>query len=79
VKRWRVMKTKEGPAPEHLLSVSELSAWLQVPVGTIYKWHERGIGPRGMRVGRHVRFEAADVHRWLEVRKTEAEHRGWGR
>jgi excisionase family DNA binding protein len=61
----------KGPVKElpQLLSVEELAALLQVPVSTIYHWRLRGEGPKPMRVGRYLRFDAADVARWLEERK----------
>jgi excisionase family DNA binding protein len=42
---------------------------LQVPVATIYRWRHRGEGPDSIRVGRHLRFDPADVARWLDDRK----------
>jgi hypothetical protein len=34
------MKTKEAVGPVRLLSVQDVAGLLQVPVGTVYKWHE---------------------------------------
>lgn len=65
-------KTREAVVPERLLSVSELADVLQIPVGTIYQWRHRGEGPQGFRVGRHVRFDPADVARWVDARKRTA-------
>jgi excisionase family DNA binding protein len=50
------------------LSPAVLAAELDVPVQTIYAWRVRGLGPRGRRVGRHVRFAREDVNAWLEQR-----------
>lgn len=58
----------EPAASNHLLSVNQLSEFLQVPVQTIYSWRKRGDGPRGIRMGRHVRFICADVLEWLDER-----------
>ena len=55
--------------PERLLSVQEVAELLQVPVTTIYHWRHRGEGPRPMRLGKHLRFDPADVARWIEVQK----------
>ena len=52
----------------HLLSAEELAEFLGVPLSTIYQWRYLGQGPRGMRVGRHLRFATADVDAWLEKR-----------
>jgi len=50
---------------ERLVSVQELASYLDVPVKTIYAWRYHGQGPRGFRVGRHVRFRWLDVQVWL--------------
>lgn len=50
-----------------LLSPEQLAAFLGVPLATIYKWRAVGTGPRGYRVGRHVRFAPAEVAQWLEA------------
>jgi excisionase family DNA binding protein len=53
-----------------LLSVEELAGLLRVPVSTIYYWRLRGEGPTPIRIGRYLRFDSADVARWIEGRKT---------
>lgn len=53
-------------APEdRLLSVDDVSRFLAVPVGTLYQWRHRGVGPRGFRVGRHLRYSPSDIQDWL--------------
>ena len=49
-----------------LVTIEELSEFLQVPVKTLYDWRHRGLGPPGLRVGRHVRYRQADVDAWLD-------------
>ena len=44
------------------------AAFLGVPLRTIYRWRSRHEGPRGYRVGRHVRYRFDDVERWLADR-----------
>lgn len=53
---------------ERLMSLSDLSDMLSVPVTTLYQWRHRGEGPPGYRVGRHVRYRRSDVEAWLETR-----------
>ncbi|CAN5777821.1 helix-turn-helix domain-containing protein [soil metagenome] len=55
-----------------LLGVPELSAYLGVPIATLYVWRTRGEGPRGIKVGRHVRYRPEDIERWLEERSVQA-------
>jgi excisionase family DNA binding protein len=47
------------------LSPDELADWLGIPTNTIYQWRLRGLGPRGHKIGRHVRYRRADVEAWL--------------
>jgi excisionase family DNA binding protein len=49
--------------------VQELAALLQVPFKTIYDWRYKGEGPKPIRIGRHLRFDSADVAAWVEERK----------
>ena len=53
---------------ERLLTISELSEMLGIPVDTLYGWRHRGEGPQGCRIGRHVRYRRATVEAWLEER-----------
>ncbi|MFI7022779.1 helix-turn-helix transcriptional regulator [Micromonospora sp. NPDC049900] len=53
------------PTTERLWSVRDVSAFLGIPVGTLYQWRHRRIGPRASRVGRHLRYDPADVRTWL--------------
>lgn len=50
-------------------TTAELAAWLQVPPETVYKWRYTGSGPRGVRLGRHVRYRRTDVEAWLTERR----------
>lgn len=49
-----------------LASVEEVAAYLGVPPKTLYQWRHHGTGPRGSRVGRHVRYRWDDVEAWLD-------------
>lgn len=51
---------------DKLITTSELAEYLGVPVATLRYWRNRGDGPRGFRVGRHVRYQRTDVAAWLE-------------
>lgn len=48
-----------------LIGIAELAKELGVPPKTIYGWRTRGVGPRGIKIGKHVRFKRADVDAWL--------------
>lgn len=51
---------------EPLWTVDEVSAFLGVPVATLYQWRYRRVGPRASRVGRHLRYNPSDVRAWVE-------------
>jgi len=54
-------------AGERLMSLTDVSEMLGIPVHTLYRWRHKGDGPVGYRVGRHVRpprWEAVEA--WLE-------------
>jgi excisionase family DNA binding protein len=57
--------------PRQLLTPDQLSEWLQVPKQTVYKWRTHGDGPRGYRVGKHVRYDRAEVEQWLVAQRDE--------
>ncbi len=57
------------PAPktgDRLWSADDTSAFLGIPVGTLYQWRCRGEGPRSYRVGRWLRYDPAEVRQWLD-------------
>jgi excisionase family DNA binding protein len=47
-------------------TVAEVAAYLRVPVETLYTWRKRKYGPPAARVGRHLRYDPADVRAWVE-------------
>ena len=51
-----------------LLTTREVSEYLKVPVGTLYKWRREGIGPISFRVGRGTRYRRSDVEAWIDER-----------
>ena len=52
--------------PGDYLSPDALAKLLDVPLATLYGWRYKGIGPVGIRIGRHVRYRRADVEEWIE-------------
>lgn len=54
-------------APADFLTTEELAAYLKVPVPTVRMWRHNGTGPKGVRLGRHVRYRRTDVDRWIEA------------
>ena len=52
---------------QELLTTTQRSEYLEVPVKTLYAWRHRNYGPPGIRVGKHVRYRATDVEAWLDA------------
>lgn len=50
-----------------LLSINDVSDYLDIPVGTLYQWRTRGYGPAGRRIGKHVRYRPEDVEAWIDA------------
>lgn len=59
----------------NLLDCPNVSAHLGVPEGTLAQWRHRGIGPRYIKVGKHVRYDERDVLAWLEANRRGGEPR----
>lgn len=53
-----------------MLSPPELADYFRVPLASVYRWRVTGTGPRGIRIGKHVRYRRADVEAWLEANST---------
>lgn len=53
---------------ENMLSVKEISNWLQVSNLTVYRWIKKGELP-AYKIGHTWRFDFAKVNEWLELKK----------
>ena len=51
---------------DSLMTTVEVAEYLSVPVATLWAWRHRGEGPLAIKVGRHLRYRAEDVERWLD-------------
>jgi excisionase family DNA binding protein len=58
-------------ALEKLLSIEEVADLLGVPKRSMYRWRTTGEGPKGVRVGRHLRYRPESVSAWLEQRERQ--------
>lgn len=52
-----------------VLTIEELSAYLKIPISTLYKLAREGSMP-SQKVGRHWRFRKEAIDRWLEEKRT---------
>ncbi|MEU6852772.1 helix-turn-helix domain-containing protein [Actinacidiphila alni] len=51
--------------PDRYLTPVDLADLLGVPLETVYQWRRKHTGPRGFKVGRHVRYDPEDIRRWI--------------
>jgi hypothetical protein len=51
---------------DRLWTVRDVSAFLGVPVGTLYQWRYLRVGPPAYRVGRYIRYDPVAVRTWLD-------------
>ncbi|MFJ9131160.1 helix-turn-helix transcriptional regulator [Streptomyces sp. NPDC102340] len=51
--------------PERYLTPVDVAELLAVPVETVYQWRRKRTGPKGFRVGRHLRFDPEDIRTWV--------------
>lgn len=49
-----------------LWTVQDVAEYLGVPVRTLYDWRCKGYGPKARKVGKYLRYDAAEVRRWFE-------------
>lgn len=54
------------PLEDRFLSNEDIAETFVIPIATVRRWRSTGSGPPGYRIGRHVRYAAADVRDWLE-------------
>ncbi|NKQ55427.1 helix-turn-helix domain-containing protein [Amycolatopsis sp. K13G38] len=57
---------------ERLWTVEDVAEYLGVPINTLYDWRTRQYGPPGKRVGKYLRYRAADVIAWFDSLDTDA-------
>ncbi|HET8766744.1 MAG TPA: helix-turn-helix domain-containing protein [Pedococcus sp.] len=50
---------------ERLWTIHDVAAYLGIPAGTLYQWRHRGMGPPGVRLGKHLRYQPAAVRAWV--------------
>ncbi|MGI5519336.1 helix-turn-helix transcriptional regulator [Micromonospora sp. CA-259024] len=53
---------------DELWSVDDVAAFLRVPVETLYRWRKVKYGPPAARIGRHLRYDPAEVRAWVRSR-----------
>lgn len=58
--------------PEDLWGADRVATYLGVPKQTLYGWRHSGKGPKGFRVGKHLRWRPHTVVEWtLELERDQ--------
>lgn len=56
--------TRPDLSAQDLWDADRVAAYLGVPKQTLYAWRHSGKGPKGFRVGKHLRWRAQTVVEW---------------
>ena len=60
------LNTKSTGGENRLLTPEEVAGILGIPVATLYGWRYRQIGPKALKVGRHLRYRPEDLDRFIQ-------------
>ncbi|MEU0844300.1 helix-turn-helix domain-containing protein [Streptomyces sp. NPDC005962] len=60
--------TLRAGLPDRYLTPDDIAEMFEVPKETVYAWRKKRMGPPGFRVGKHIRYDPAAVHRWAAER-----------
>lgn len=58
-----------GGLPDRYLTPDDIAGMFEVPIETVYQWRRKRTGPPGFRIGKHVRYDPADVRAYVTQRK----------
>ncbi|MER5445487.1 helix-turn-helix domain-containing protein [Streptomyces sp. NPDC002764] len=55
--------------PDRYLTPDDIAEMFDVPLETVYQWRKKRTGPPGFRIGKHLRYDPADVRAYVTDRK----------
>ncbi|GGY40162.1 helix-turn-helix domain-containing protein [Streptomyces massasporeus] len=61
--------TLRGGLPDRYLTPDDIAEMFEVPLETVYQWRKKRTGPPGFRIGKHLRYDPADVRAYVDQRK----------
>ncbi|MEU9346380.1 helix-turn-helix domain-containing protein [Streptomyces sp. NPDC048278] len=61
--------TLRGGLPDRYLTPDDIADIFGVPLETVYQWRRKRTGPPGFRIGKHLRYDPADVRAYVTSRK----------
>jgi predicted DNA-binding transcriptional regulator AlpA len=56
--------------PDRYLTPDDIAEIFEVPKETVYQWRKKRTGPPGFRIGKHIRYDPADVRAYVADRKS---------
>ncbi|MFF3060659.1 helix-turn-helix domain-containing protein [Streptomyces sp. NPDC057909] len=62
--------TLRGGLPDRYLNPDDIAEIFDVSLETVYQWRRKRTGPPGFRIGKHVRYDPADVRAYVTQRKS---------
>ncbi|GAB2772074.1 helix-turn-helix domain-containing protein [Streptomyces daliensis] len=62
--------TLRGGLPDRYLTPDDIAEIFGVPLETVYQWRKKRTGPPGFRIGKHVRYDPADVRTYVTQQKS---------
>ncbi|MFF0850150.1 helix-turn-helix domain-containing protein [Streptomyces sp. NPDC003280] len=62
--------TLRGGLPDRYLTPDDIADMFGVPLETVYQWRRKRTGPPGFRIGKHLRYDPADVRAYVMQRKS---------
>ncbi|MEW2220010.1 helix-turn-helix domain-containing protein [Streptomyces sp. NPDC006990] len=64
--------TLRSGLPDRYLTPDDIAETFGVPLETVYQWRKKRTGPPGFRIGKHLRYDPADVHAYVSCCKDAA-------
>jgi predicted DNA-binding transcriptional regulator AlpA len=58
-----------GGLPDRYLKPEDIAEIFEVPLETVYQWRKKRTGPPAFRIGKHLRYDPADVRAYVSQRK----------
>ncbi|MFJ4808204.1 helix-turn-helix domain-containing protein [Streptomyces longwoodensis] len=62
--------TLRSGLPDRYLTPDDIAEMFEVPLETVYQWRRKRTGPPGFRIGKHLRYDPADVRAYVSQRKS---------
>ncbi|MFF5572487.1 helix-turn-helix domain-containing protein [Streptomyces luteogriseus] len=66
--------TLRAGLPDRYLTPDDIAEIFEVPLETVYQWRKKRVGPPGFRIGRHLRYDPADVRAYVSDLKKADRH-----